>query len=76
MPRFLRLEPAAVGAGTAALYFVIVLVYRVATGDLAADPDLIVAAATTAWGMWTRRQVTPLERPRDADGDRLTPYGT
>jgi len=76
MPKLLKQEPAAVGAAAAALYFMIVLVYRVVTRDLATDPDLVVAAATTAWGIWTRTQVTPLARPRDADGERLTPYGT
>lgn len=76
MGRLLKLEPAAVGAVIAAVYAAVISIYRATKGQGVIEPDLIVAAVTALWGAWTRMHVTPLERPRDNDGDRLTPYGT
>jgi hypothetical protein len=76
MPKLLKLQPAAVGAALAAVYAAAVTIYRALSGEGVLEPDLIVAAVTAVWGLWTRTQVTPLARPRDADGERLTPYGT
>ena len=76
MGRLLKLQPAAVGAVVAAVYAAGISIYRAATGQGVLEPDVIVAAVTAVWGLYTRTQVTPLARPRDADGERLTPYGT
>lgn len=76
MPRLLKLEPAAVGAALAAVYAAVVMVYRAYSGDGVLDWDLLVAAATAVWALWTRQRVTPLARPRDRDGENLTPHGT
>ena len=73
--KILKLQPAAVGAALAAVYAAIVMAYRAYKGDGVLDWDLLVAAGTAVWGLWTRSQVTPLARPRDADGEYLTPRG-
>lgn len=76
MGRLLKLEPAAVGAIVAAVYAAAISVYRATTGQGVIEPDLIVAAVTAVWGIWTRMQVTPVAKPRDENGDHLTPRGT
>lgn len=76
MGRLLKLQPAAVGAVVAAVYAAGISIYRAATGKGVLEPDLIVAAVTAVWGLWTRTQVTPLAEPRDENGDHLTPRGT
>lgn len=75
MPKLLRLEPAAVGATLAVVYAAVVMAVRAYRGEGVLEPDLLVAAATAVWGLWTRTRVTPLARPRDADGEHLTPRG-
>lgn len=75
MKKLLTLEPAAVGAALAAVYAAVITVYRAATGDTVLEWDLLVAAATAVWGLWTRGKVTPVAEPRDRDGEILTPRG-
>lgn len=76
MSKLLKLEPAAVGAVLAAVYAAAVSIYRATKGQGVIEPDLIVAAITALWGVWTRMQVTPVAKPRDKNGDYLTPRGT
>lgn len=76
MGRLLKLEPAAVGAALAAVYAAVIMAVRAYQGEGVLDWDLLVAAGAAVWGLWTRSKVTPLAKPRDNDGDRLTPYGT
>lgn len=76
MSKLLKLEPAAVGAVLAAVYAAAISIYRAATGKGVLEPDLLVAAVTAVWGLYTRMQVTPVAKPRDEHGDYLTPRGT
>lgn len=76
MGRLLKLEPAAVGAVLAAVYAAAVSIYRATKGQGVLEPDLIVAAVTAVWGLYTRMRVTPVAAPRDENGDHLTPRGT
>lgn len=77
LKRLLQLEPAAVGAVVAAVYAAAAMLYRAYvahTGVL--DVDLLVAAGAAVWGLYTRLLVTPVARPRDASGNRLTSPGS
>lgn len=64
--RFLALEPALVATVASAVYAAAAMLYRayVAKDTSVLDWDLLVAAATAVWGLWTRMKVTPLARPR------------
>lgn len=73
MPKILKLEPAAVGAAVAALYGVVAMMWRAYEHQGVLQPDLLVAAATAIWGLWTRYQVTPVADPKDAKGRALKP---
>lgn len=74
MTRWLNIEPAAIGSALAAVYAVAVMLYRAfVTKDAVFQPDLIVAAFTVLWGIYTRAKVTPIALPRDAEGRALTP---
>lgn len=64
MKKLLTLEPAAVGATIAAVYAAAITVYRAATGKGVLEPDLIVAAATAVWGLYTRLKVTPVAKTK------------
>ena len=66
--KLLKLEPAAVGAALAAVYAAVVMAVRAYQGDGVLDWDLLVAAGAAVWGLWTRTRVTPMERPRTAEG--------
>lgn len=68
---WVKIEPAAIGAGAAAVYAAVAMVWRAYKGDGILDWDLLVAAFTAVWGIYTRAQVTPLARPQDADGRTL-----
>lgn len=69
MPRFLKLEPALVGSIAAAVYAAAIMLYR-ATIDHSGvfEPDVLVAAITFVYGLFTRSQVTPVENPKSAHG--------
>lgn len=64
--RLFKLEPALIGSVAAAVYAAAAMVYRayVAKDTGVLDWDLLVAAGTAVWGLWTRMKVTPLARPR------------
>lgn len=68
--RILRLEPALIGSVAAAVYAAAAMLYRayVAKDTSVLDWDLLVAAGTAVWGLWTRMKVTPLARPRTKHG--------
>lgn len=72
--RLLRIEPAAVGTTAAAVYAAVVMIYGGITGHEVLRPDVLEAAVGAVWGLWTRSQVTPLIRPRDASGAPLDRY--
>lgn len=72
MPKWLSLEPAAVGSAIAAVYAAAAMLYRAEVAHTSVlQPDLLVAAAMALWGLWTRTRVTPLARPKDAKGRAL-----
>jgi hypothetical protein len=68
--RLFRLQPALLGSTAAAVYAAAAMLYRayVAKDVAVLDWDLLVAAGTAVWGLWTYLQVTPLARPRTAKG--------
>lgn len=68
------MEPAAVGTAAAAVYAAVVMVYEVlGTHHGLVRADVLIAAVSAVWGLWTRARVTPLARPRDAAGRPLVP---
>ena len=71
--KWLKLEPAAVGATLAIVYAAVAMAVRAYKGDGVFDWDLAVAAATAVWGVYTRAKVTPVANPRDKSGAPLTP---
>lgn len=74
MPRWLKLEPAAVGAAAMATYAAVSMLYGALvahTGVL--DPDVLVAAGGALWSLYTRAKVTPLAAPKNAHRVRLVP---
>lgn len=74
MPRWLRLEPAAVGAAALATYAALAMLYRALidhTGPV--DTDVLVAAAGALYSLYTRWKVTPVAEPKDANRVRLVP---
>lgn len=74
LKRIFSLEPAAVMSTASAVYIAVQMVYRSEFAHEAVfQPDLIVAAVTAVWGLWTRIKVTPLGRPRDRYGNALVP---
>lgn len=74
MPPVLKLEPALVGSTVAAVYAAVAMLYRAFVAHEGVfDLDIVVAAVTAVWGLYTRMRVTPLARPRDAQGTPLQP---
>ena len=74
LKRFFSLEPAAIGSAASAVYLAVAMIYRAFYAHTGVfEPDLVVAAVTLVWGLWTRINVTPLGRPRDKHGRALTP---
>jgi len=72
--RLLRTEPAAVVSVAMAVYAAVVMAYRaVVLHEGVLDTDVLVAAAGAVGGLWVRLQVTPVARPRDAEGRPLLP---
>lgn len=77
MPGWLKLQPAAVGSASAAVYVAAAMLYRAVfahTGVFA--PDELVAAIAAVYALWARTVVTPLARPRDNGKRPLTIRGT
>lgn len=72
--KWFKLEPAAIGSAAAAVYAAAVMTYGAATGHEVLRPDVLEAAVAAVWGLWTRSQVTPLIRPRNASGAPLDAY--
>ena len=73
MPRWLKLEPAAVGSAGAASYVAVAMLWRAfISHDGVFAPDELVAAIAAVYALWGRTVVTPLARPRDAGGRPLT----
>lgn len=68
--RFFKLQPALVLPAAAAVYAAAAMLYRayVAKDMAVLDWDLLLAAVAAVSGVWTRTQVTPLARPRTAEG--------
>jgi hypothetical protein len=68
--RLFKLQPALLGSTAALVYAAAAMLYRayVAKDVAVLDWDLLVAAGTAVWGLWTYMQVTPLARPRTAAG--------
>lgn len=68
--RLLKLQPAAILSAAAIVYAAVAMLSRayVAHDTAVLDWDLLVAAVTAVGGLWTRSQVTPLARPRTAEG--------
>ncbi len=73
LKNWLSLEPAAVGSAVAALYAAGAMLYRADVHEGVLQPDVLVAAVTAVWGLWTRAKVTPLAKPQDAKGRALKP---
>jgi hypothetical protein len=73
--RLFKVQPALLGSTAAVVYAAAMMLYRayVAKDTAVLDWDLLVAAGTAVWGVWTSLQVTPLERPRDAQKRPLVP---
>jgi hypothetical protein len=72
--RLFKLEPAAVGATALAVYAAARMLYGAfVTHDVALDGDVLVAAAGAVWQLYTRVRVTPVAKPKDANGVRLVP---
>jgi hypothetical protein len=70
LARLFKLEPALLSSVAAAVYAAAAMLYRayVAKDTAVLDWDLLVAAVAAVSGLWTRVQVTPLARPRTAEG--------
>jgi hypothetical protein len=73
LPRLFKLEPAAVGAGSLAVYAAASMVYSVVTHTGVFDPDVFVAGGGALWSLYTRLKVTPLAAPKAANHVRLVP---
>ena len=73
LARLFKVEPALLGSVAAAVYAAAAMLYRayIAKDTAVLDWDLLVAAVAAVSGLWTRLQVTPLARPRTADGQPL-----
>lgn len=70
--KWLKLEPALVGSTVAAVYAAAAMAYRAYVAhDGVLDVDLLVAAGSACWLLWTRSRVTPLALPRDDQGRAL-----
>lgn len=72
--RLLKTEPARVGSVAATVYAAAVMAYRAFVEHTAVfDMDVVVAAVMAVYGLWTYLHVTPVARPRDAQGRPLLP---
>lgn len=74
LKRIFTLQPAAVASAASTVYLAAQMIDRAYiehTGVF--QPDLVVAAVTAVWGLWTYINVTPLGRPRDKHGRALSP---
>ncbi|GAA0348000.1 hypothetical protein NE235_10780 [Actinoallomurus spadix] len=73
MPRWLKVQPAAVGSAAAAVYVAASMLYRAVIAHTGVfEPDELVAAIAAVYALWARTVVTPLARPRDKGGRPLT----
>lgn len=72
--KWLSLEPARVATVVGLVYAAAAMLYRAEVAHTAVlQPDVLVAAVTAVWGLWTRGKVTPLASPKDAQGRALRP---
>jgi hypothetical protein len=72
--RLLKLEPARVLSVAGLVYGAAAMAYRALVAHTGPwDADLAVAAAIALYGLWIRAKVTPVDRPRDAEGRELVP---
>jgi hypothetical protein len=73
--KIFRVEPVLLGSVAAAVYAAAAMLYRayVAKDASVLDWDLLVAAGTAVWGLYTRLKVTPLAAPKNAHRVRLVP---
>jgi hypothetical protein len=63
--RLFAVEPALIATVAGLVYGAAAMLYRAYVAhDGVLDMDLLVAALTAVWGLWTRMKVTPLARPR------------
>lgn len=73
MPKWLKLDPGAVGAAVAAVYVAGAMVYRAVDHTGVFAPDEVVAAFYAIYQLWSRTKTTALARPRNAAGQALVP---
>lgn len=71
LKNWLSLEPARVATVAGLVYAAGAMLYRAYDHQGVLQPDVLVAAVTAVWGLWTRAKVTPLAKPQDAKGRAL-----
>lgn len=73
--RLFKLQPARLGSVAALVYAAAAMLYRayIAKDTSVLDWDLLVAAGTAVWGVWTSMRVTPLADPKTAAKVPLVP---